>query len=334
MMISGKTRVVCHVSRLLTVTAIVLVVAGCSKDDTESSGGPGPVGTPAASAEGRAEGYPATFARQSMWDDGLSEMCYYQAVDRVYDQPRRYIRVMLLNREWLNSVERVKSDQPMAAAERKVGRAVGNEIPVFKLNLIEEIPTQNYNYRYMVTLFLNRESLEPEKLAATSQEWCGTTFKQFQWMPDVLKARGFSYFEGEGDREWSLPRRPVAYPAEALFVIARALVAANRNLTLRVLPSARSNHVAEPISQEVSLEVSKESQSIRVPFGRFSARIVTATSSGASEFGRFTIEATAPYRLLAYRGAEGLELSLRFQERRAYWDRSKPSRFYPQGAAP
>lgn len=261
-------------------------------------------------------------------------MCYYQAVDTIYGQPRRYTRVMLLNREWLNPVQRVKSDDPKAAASGKDGNAAGSEIPVFKLNLMEEIPTQNYNYRYMVTVFLNRESLEPEKLAASSQEWCGTTFKQFQWLPDGLKVRGFSYFEGEGDREWLLPRRPVVYPAEALFVIARALVAADRNLTLHVLPPARSTHVSEPVPQEVSLEVSRESRSVRVPFGRFSARIVTATRPGETEPARFTIEAVAPYRLLAYGGPEGLELSLRFHERRAYWDRSKPSRFYRQGAAP
>jgi len=82
------------------------------------------------------------------------------------------------------------------------------------------------------------------------------------------------------------------------------------------------------------LEVSKGSRAVRVPFGRFSAKVVTATRLGESEPARFTIEDVAPYRLLAYRGPEGLELSLRFQERRAYWDRSKPSRFYRQGAAP
>ncbi len=106
------------------------------------------------------------------------------------------------------------------------------------------------------------------------------------------------------------------------------------SLTLRVLPPARSTHVSEPVPQEVRLEVSKESRSVRVPFGRFSARIVTAARPGEAEPARFTIEDVAPYRLLAYRGPEGLELSLRFHERRAYWDRSKPSRFYRQGAAP
>ncbi len=336
-MILRRVTVARRLFRLLALSGAFLGSAGCSEDGArppESRADVGRGGTRSASPDGRADRYPKSFTHQPVWDEGLSEMCYYQAVDTIYGLPRRYVRVMLLNREWLNPVQRVKSDHPKAAARGKDGEVAGSEIPVFKLNLIEEIPTQNYNYRYMVTVFLNRDSLEPEKLAASSQEWCGTTFKQFQWMPDGLKVRGFSYFEGEGDREWSLPRRPVVYPAEALFVIARALVAADRNLTLHVLPPVRSTHSSEPVSEEVSLEVSSASRLIRVPFGRFSARIVTATKRGEAEPARFTIEAAAPYRLLAYQGPEGLELSLRFHERRAYWDRTKPSRFYPQGAAP
>lgn len=336
-MIPRRVTIVRYIVRSLVLSAALCMAVGCSKEGaqpSESRADTGKSEAPAVSTAGGAHPYPESFTHLPVWDQGLSEMSYYQAVDTIYGQPRRYVRVMLLNREWLNPLERVKSNNPKAAAQGKDGKAAGNEIPVLKLNLIEEIPTQNYNYRYMVTTFLNRESLEPEKVAASSQEWCGTTFKQYQWLPDGLKVRGFSYFEGEGDREWSLPKRPVVYPAAALFVIARALVAADRNMTLHVLPPARSTHMSEPIPQEVSLEVSKESRSVRVPFGRFSARIVTATRAGESKPAEFTIEAAAPYRLLAYRGPTGLELSLRFQENRAYWDRSKPSRFYRQGAAP
>jgi len=265
------------------------------------------------------------------WDDGLSEMSYYDAVDTIYGKPRHYIRMMLLNREWLNPVQRVKAEHPVLSAS---GKGAAASIPVFKLNIIEQIPTQNYNYRYMVTVFLNRGTLEPEKLAASSQEWCGTTFKEFQWLPDGLKVRGFSYFEGEGDRQWSLPARPVVYPAEALFVVARAAAASKEDLSLRVLPPARSTHLVEPIPRDVRLEVAKETQSVRMPFGTFTGRRVTVTGAGKHGPTEFTVETAPPYRLLTYRGPGGLTLSLRYQERRAYWDRSKPSRFYRQGAAP
>ncbi|MCG8404919.1 MAG: hypothetical protein MI923_06950 [Phycisphaerales bacterium] len=299
------------------------VVAGC--EERESVAG--------VTSNRRTGSYPESFSMSSIWDDGLSEMSYYDAVDTIYGKPRHYVRVMLLNREWLNPEQRVKAERPQNVSTTQSTFQRASSIPVLKLNIVEEIPTENYNYRYMVTVFLHRTSLLPEKLSASSQEWCGTTFKQLQWRPEGLKIRGFSYFEGEADREWSLPAKPVIYPQESLFVLARAAVASDRSLDLQLLPVMRSHHLAEPIPRRVRLDVSRDAQSVRVPLGRFGARTVTVTGHGGKETARFLVEGVPPYRLLRH-SAPGLELSLRYVERRAYWDRSKPSGFYRQGAAP
>ncbi|MFQ5501187.1 MAG: hypothetical protein ACE5EQ_02680 [Phycisphaerae bacterium] len=278
--------------------------------------------------------YPTAFSTLPFWNDGLSEMSYYDAVDTLYSKPRQYIRIMLLNREWLNPVQRVKAENQNILVASGDGSERKSSVPVFKLNIIEEIPTENYNYRHMITVFLNRHTLIPEKLAASSQEWCGTTFKQLQWLPEGLRVRSFSYFEDEADREWNLPPSPVAYPREALFVLARAACASENDMDLLLLPSMRSNHASEPMPVPVHLKVGATRSSVRVPFGRFSAKTITITDENGDETARYQVEAEAPYRLLSHRTRDGLELSLRYVERRAYWDRTQTSRFYRQGAAP
>ncbi len=278
--------------------------------------------------------YPTAFSTLPFWNDGLSEMAYYDAVDTLYNKPRHYVRVMLLNREWLNPVQRVKAENQNILVASSDGSGSKSSVPVFKLNIIEEIPTENYNYRHMITVFLNRHTLMPEKLAASSQEWCGTTFKQLQWLPKGLRVRSFSYFEDEADREWNLPSSPVAYPREALFILARAACASNTDMDLLLLPTVRSNHAAEPMPAPMHLTVAQKCSSVRVPFGRFSAKTVTITDENGEETAHYRVEAEAPYRLLSHRSRDGLELSLRYVERRAYWDRTRTSRFYRQGAAP
>ncbi len=292
---------------------------------------------PAARKPASVAAYPSTFSNLPQWDDGLSEMCYYDAADTIYGKTRRYFRLMLLNREWLDRTQRVKTAPPTSAGDTSAATSRPDQaeaIGVFEFNIIEEIPTENYNYRHMVTVFLNRASLRPEKLAASSQEWCGTTFKQLQWLPDALKVRGFSYFEGEADHEWTLPAEPILYPREALCVLVRAAAASQTDIPLSLLPPMRSNHMPEPTPSESRLNVSAETRMVRVPFGRFRARPVTLTEADGGQTAQFFVEAAAPYRLLSARFDSGLTLALRFVERRAYWDRSKPSRFYRQGAAP
>ena len=50
-----------------------------------------------------------TFAELPLWEDGLSEMCYYAAMDTIYGRPREYTRVHMFNRQWMDSVTGVKA---------------------------------------------------------------------------------------------------------------------------------------------------------------------------------------------------------------------------------
>lgn len=259
----------------------------------------------------------ASFSSLPSWDDGLCEMSYFRATDRIYGETRSYTRVILLNRQWMDAKLGVKTQGDLQGA-----------VPVFKLNVVEEIPTENYNYRFQTTVFLTRPNLNPFKMVVSSQEWCGTSYKQLRWTGDTAKLTEFSYFPDEGTLEVSLSGDVVPY--EALPVIAREVAAKKENRSIRVLMPLRSTHHVMPQVRDATLEVTPPT-TIQVPLGTFEARRVKLSWQGVDTF--FDVEAKAPFRLLRYQMGE-LKGELMYVERRAYWDGKSKSGFYPTGQAP
>lgn len=259
-----------------------------------------------------------TFSELSLWDDGLSEMSYYDARDTLYGVHRKFTRVHLMNRQWMGRSTGVKCDpkDPDGAA-------------VFKFVITEQIPTENYNYRYLTTAFVTRPGLTPFKITLSSQEWCGTTFKHLRWTDAGVKMQSFSYFGKEGDRQWDLSADNV--PFESVFLLARAAGACGKGRALALLPSLRSNHAVEPEPSNVVLRVADETKPLRVRAGRFVCKRVSVTGDGHDHW--FDVEAEPPYRLIAF-SAGGVEGKLISVERRAYWDRQSRSKFYARNKAP
>ncbi len=251
------------------------------------------------------------------WDHGLSEMSYYQATEVIYGEPRAYVRVHLVNRQWLDRETGVKCDAGAPHA-----------VPVFKINVPEEIPTPNYNYRYLTTVFLDRYGLAPIKMVASSQEWCGATFKHLRWLEDGLSVKGFSYFGGEGDQTWHLKERP--FPYEALILLARDVAMSGTSRSLSLLTPIRSTHIATPEVKRATLSVGP-TEIVTAPMGRFETVRVDLNWDGPET--RFHVEAVAPYRLIKFvMGAVSGELE--GQENRAYWDRAWKSRYHEFNHAP
>lgn len=250
-----ELRIECRV--VIWIIVAFLLSAGCYS----GSGG----GSRTASAPVPA----ARFSTMSRWDDGLAELCYYDAVDEIYGKPRQYTRVMVVNREWMNPSQMVKAESPAGSG--------GAGLPVFKSNIIEEIPTENYNYRYMVTLFLGRPGLRLEKAAASSQEWCGTTFKRAVRREAGVELAAFSYFEGEADQEWLLPSDADIYPHEAIFLLAREAGSSGVPMPLRLMPPLRSTHAKDPSLTRCTLAVEDAPHRVRTSMGILDARTVRLT---------------------------------------------------------
>lgn len=251
-----------------------------------------------------------------VWDDGNSEMSYYDATDEIYGETRPYTRVHLLNRQWMDPDKKVKTSESPSA------------VPVFKLNIAEEIPTENYNYRFLTTVFLRKPTLLPFKMVVSSQEWCGASFKNVRWGNEGLKVYGSSYFPSEGDRNWSILANPVPY--EGLVLVARDVAAVGQSREFFLLRPMRSTKQVEPEVTKVQLVPSDEEE-VQLPVGKKKARRVDLLWDGAETW--FYVDVEPPHLLLKYqmgtqRGA------LKAVERRPYWDRSSKSKVYKQGDAP
>lgn len=252
-----------------------------------------------------------------IWDDGLCEMSYYKTTTQIYNKPRSYTRVHLLNRQWMDPGRSVKTDL-----------IASDSIPVFKLNIVEEIPTENYNYRYQTTVYVRRANLKPFKMAISSQEWCGTTYKHLQWSKMGVMIQSFSYQNNEGVKTWNVFEEAVPY--ESLSVIARNVVATGKPVKLNVLLPMQSNKEIKPELKKAVLNAGPE-LSVTIAAGTFQARRVDMTWKGPPT--EFLVESKSPYRLLQFKNGP-TQGELEHVERRAYWDRNTKSSFYPTNQAP
>ncbi len=117
-----------------------------------------------------AEYFNADWAMDSRWDQGVAEVAKYDAQRVVYNKERQFEYVYILVKETFNEEFQVKTDD----YERK------DLFDVMKINKFARIPTDNYPYHYMTSLFYKRQQPSTiHKLVNTSQEWCGTTSKYF-----------------------------------------------------------------------------------------------------------------------------------------------------------
>ncbi len=268
------------------------------------------------------------FSELPIWEDGLSEMSYYDATCMLYNKPRKYTRVHLFNRQDMDRERSVKAHDKSKQV-----------VPAFKFLVTEEIPTENYNYRFHTTAFLERPGLEPMKLTVSSQEWCGTTFKWLHWSrpagysPDnwSLDVCWYSYYGDEGDGWWPWPRSNIdAY--EILPLYARAVAASGgEKREMHLLKSMHNAHRPDPIPMDAVLRVEGKARKVQVPLGTFEALRIVLDWEGAETW--FDVETNPPYRLLAFK-ADDVTGRLRFVERRAYWDRKWKSGFHKPNMAP
>ena len=269
------------------------------------------------------------FGDLPIWEDGLSEMSYYDATCMIYDRPRKYTRIHLMNRQYMDATFFVKASEHTKDPKS-----------AFKFIISEDIPTDNYNYRFHITSFMERPSLRPIRVVVSSQEWCGTTFKYLNWerhkeVPPKnwsLDVCGLSYLPAEGDRWFPHADKSYIDAYETLFVYARAVVAAGGEARrMKLLKSMHSNHLPDHKPLDATLRADGPVRKIKVPLGEYSAQRVVLDWKGAETW--FDVETVAPFRLLAFK-ADDVEAKLRFVERRSYWDSDSSSGFYKKGQAP
>ncbi len=81
-----------------------------------------------------------------------------------------------------------------------------DHIPVLKMNLLKKFGTGIYPYSMMLSTFTPLQKAKGMiKATASGQEWCGQIFSQMNQRNNHYDVVSYSYFEEEGDRQFTLP---------------------------------------------------------------------------------------------------------------------------------
>lgn len=186
-----------------------------------------------------------------VWHDGLVEKATYSATRVIYGKPRAYEAVFFTNKEQHETRTLTKAN------------GSGDSIEVWKFNQVEVIPTPNYDYKFVTTAHHTVENLILTRLDASSQEFCGTSFKQY--ISNLADPRSdsrsweyfsFSYMPGEGRTTAVVRDRgdPGLVPFNSLPLWLRGFDFEQRG-TVRflMLPDQKSNRTTphEPVEAEV-----------------------------------------------------------------------------------
>lgn len=81
-----------------------------------------------------------------------------------------------------------------------------DQVNILKMNLLKKFGTGIYPYSMMLSTFTPLD--EPEgmiKATASGQEWCGQIFSQMNQRKEHYDVVSYSYFEEEGDEQFTLP---------------------------------------------------------------------------------------------------------------------------------
>lgn len=150
-------------------------------------------------AEKSAEPAP-TIPFDNYWFQGKAEISSYAIDQERYGEQRTGDAVLVFVTEDFSRKKQVKLDDAAAAGTDRV--------PILKLNLIKKFKTGIYDYSMLQSIFTPidwKKDPRSLKTTASSQEWCGHTFAQFNLEGKNWRLREFSYFEKEADIDLKLP---------------------------------------------------------------------------------------------------------------------------------
>ena len=249
------------------------------------------------------------WATDSIWYDGLVEKATYDATKVIYGQPRQYEATFLTNKEAHELSTLTKAPNG------------GETVEVWKHNQIEVVPTPNYDYKFVTTSHATTDGLELTRLDASSQEWCGTSVKQYLHSEGAAKGGGWDYFgfsympgEGQTSEVVGASRSAPTVAFNSLPLVLRGYDFDGRgDLQIRMLPDQKSNRQtpAQPVDAVVSYAGETDA-----------GHKLTLTADGA-EVGTFEFADDRRHVMLSYEGVNGDSYQLIDLDRVDYWTRDE-----------
>lgn len=264
----------------------------------------------------------AKWQRDSIWHDGKAEYAVYRARRTIYGSSRSYEARIITNTQHMDPSTTTK-----AADWSRPGM-----VRVFKHNVSEIIPTENYDYRYLTTVFVRADRLSPFKVVMSSQEDCGSTYKQIVNASNTLSCDQFSYFPEEGHASSRIAMSGDVYLQDALTLVLRSFpfdTPPTEPVRIRLIPDLTDTHQSDLTPMDAVIKyVGRET--LDVPIGSTIAhhlRVEPAkeTTSAAGQASDYWFAAeTGPDRLnvlVRYEGPFGVVYELESLKRWAYWER-------------
>ncbi len=255
------------------------------------------------------------------WNEGKAEWALYDARRTVYGTPRSYEATMFTNKQHMDPATMTK-----ASDWQRPGM-----IEVFKHNLSEMVPTENYTYRFLTTAFVSTESLRLFKLVVSTQEDCGATYKDFTVAgQERLHAVQFSYFPDEGRSMKSTPMSERFAAHDALSLTLRdfpfATAQPGTAVTIDLLPDQTHTH-ATPLESSRATVRYLGRETITVPYGNVRTHRLLVEHAETGETAEshywFADDSENLRRVMVrYEGPWGVEYRLKKLNWWAYWDRA------------
>lgn len=265
----------------------------------------------AAPAEGlRAQG---EWSTDSIWYDGLVEKATYDAEKVIYGHARAYEATFLSNKEQHDTHTWTKADGSDSTAE------------VWKHNIIEVVPTPNYEYKFESTSHFETQNLALTRLDVASQEWCGTSFKQYMRIDAGGDGSGgglawdffqFSYMPEAGRVNATVKQDnlPVV-PFNGLSLFLRGYdFEARPELKLLLLPDQKANGLTPDEPFEATVTFKGETDE---------GYQLEAKKAGGEAIGAYTFAKDRNHVMLSYEGANGDSYTLKSLDRIDYWTRDE-----------
>lgn len=277
----------------------VLLLTTCAQPQPAA-----PQGPPPSSLGSIQRHFNLNWAENKLWDDGLAEVATYAAEREVYKKTRQYALTIITVKEDFNRAFDVKTDDYQRP----------DLFAVMKVNEFCQIPTDNYPYHYLTSLFFRREDpLQLHKLTSGSQEWCGNTFKALTDSTGAYRYSYNSYWDGQGTGRRRLPRDIVA--EDALPYSLRSLRFNDEPLfELNVLETQQTSKAAEPKLYRAEVRVARAADA---DAPRPSWRVTVRLEQGKDNV--YWFDQQYPHLLLKHRAWDGRTLLLQQERRYAYW---------------
>ena len=244
------------------------------------------------------------WANNKFWYDGLAEVAVYKAQRKIYNKVRDFEYTYITVAEDFNKAFYVKTDDYNRSDLFKV----------MKVNAFCNIPTDNYPYHFLTSMFLNFNTpWAITKMTNGSQEWCGNTFKEYLANGKNIDFTYHSYWDNEGDGKKEIAS-DILFEDQLNYTLRSLNFKSGLSFEAKVLESQISSKVGKLKTYDASFLVEDGAKDIS---GEQSWKVTAKLDFDKQN--TYYIAKSYPNTLLKQQTWDGRNLQLTKISRYAYW---------------